>query len=69
MTKPRPDLTAARWFKSSLSTESDKCVEVAHVEGHIAVRDSKDPAGAALIFTREEWRAFIGGARRGEFDH
>ena len=33
-----------------------------------AVRDAKNPAGPALIFTPAEWDAFVGGAKDGEFD-
>jgi hypothetical protein len=43
-------------------------VEVAFVQEAIAVRDSKNPAGPALIFTAAEWDAFVGGAKDGEFD-
>jgi hypothetical protein len=32
------------------------------------VRDSKDPQGPVLLFTPDEWRAFVGGVRNGEFD-
>lgn len=63
-----PDLTGAEWFKSSRSSGSGGCVEVAFVEGMIAVRDSKRPAGPALIFTSAEWEAFVGGVDDGEFD-
>jgi hypothetical protein len=34
----------------------------------VAVRDTKDRAGPVLIFTNDEWSAFIDGVRRGEFD-
>lgn len=37
-------------------------------DDHHAVRDSKDPAGAALVFTTAEWGAFTAGVRAGEFD-
>ena len=47
-------------------------VRVFHVEAWmpeaIAVRDSKNPHGAALIFPAAEWDAFVGGAKDGEFD-
>ncbi len=43
-------------------------MEVAFVEQAVAVRDSKNPAGPALIFTAAEWDAFVGGAKGGEFD-
>lgn len=69
MLNPNPDLSNARWFKSSLSTESRDCVEVAHLaDGRTVLRHSKDPAGPVLTFTPAEWRAFVGGARLGEFD-
>lgn len=65
----RLDLSRAQWFKSTRSgPNSDNCVEVAFVEEAIAVRDSKNPQGPALIFTAAEWDAFVGGAKDGEFD-
>lgn len=63
------DLSGAAWRKSTRS-EVSNCVEVAFLGGggHVAVRDSKDPAGSALMFTALEWEAFIGGVKDGEFN-
>jgi hypothetical protein len=57
------------WIKSSLSFANSNCVEVARLpDGHIGVRDSKNPPGGMLRFTPAEWSAFLGGVRNGEFD-
>ncbi len=63
------DLSDAQWFTSSRTSGGKECVEVAFLDGgHVGVRDSKDRSGPALVFTPGEWRAFIGGAKDGEFD-
>ena len=63
------DLSGAVWVKSRRSNGSANCVEVArNLPGIVAVRDSKDPDGPALVFTPDEWRAFAAGIRGGEFD-
>ena len=54
----QPDLTGITWRKAHLSGSSGSCVEVARVGGVIAVRDSKDPQGPALVFSRTDWHGF-----------
>lgn len=55
------------WRKSSFSNNGE-CVELADFGDGIGVRDSKDPDGAHLQFTRSELAAFIEGVKAGEFD-
>jgi Domain of unknown function (DUF397) len=64
------DLTGAQWHKSSFSgSNGGACVEVArNLPGIVAVRDSKDREGPALVFTPGEWLAFLDGVRADEFD-
>jgi hypothetical protein len=57
------------WRKSRRSNPSGNCVELARLPGgDIAVRNSRHPAGPALIYTTAEMTAFIQGARDGDFD-
>lgn len=58
----------SEWRKSSYcSGANTTCVEIATNSGSVLVRDSKDPAGPVLSFTRDEWRMFLLGAAAGEF--
>ncbi|GII86592.1 hypothetical protein Ssi03_45820 [Sphaerisporangium siamense] len=63
------DLRGARWRKSSFSADTGNCVEVAsNLPGVLAVRDSKDPAGPALVVAPGAWSAFLNGVRSGRFE-
>jgi hypothetical protein len=54
------DLTGAAWRKSTRSGNQGDCVEVArNLPGVVALRDSKDPGGPALVVSRRAWRAFL----------
>jgi hypothetical protein len=62
-------LSSAMWTKSSHSNATGNCVEIAELPGgHVAIRNSRDPQGPALIYTRDEIAAFVAGARGGDFD-
>lgn len=55
--------------KASASNPDGNCVEAGTGNcGMVHVRDSKDPSGPVLNFTRAEWDAFVGGVMVGEFD-
>ncbi|WP_434739853.1 DUF397 domain-containing protein [Micromonospora sp. SH-82] len=60
------NLSDATWRKSSRSGSSGgNCVEVAdNLTGVVAVRDSKDPAGPALVFTPSAWTSFLDTTKR-----
>lgn len=63
-------LTDAVWKKASRSNGNggNNCVEVAFLDGAVAVRDSKNRTGPALMFTPAEWKAFVDSTKDGEFD-
>jgi hypothetical protein len=62
------DLPNPTWRKSTKCDMSGpNCVEVAKADGRIMVRNSQRP-GIVTSFDRDEWRAFLDGAKAGEFD-
>lgn len=67
---PAAELPEVAWQKSRRSNPSGNCVEVAALpDGGVAVRNSRDPQGPALVYTCDEIAAFLAGAKDGEFDH
>ncbi|MEE4541703.1 DUF397 domain-containing protein [Streptomyces sp. V4-01] len=69
MTITADTLTGADWFTSSYSdNQGGNCVEAARLAGQgvMAVRDSKDPHGPALVFAAAAWTAFTDAVRNGE---
>ncbi|WP_210571101.1 DUF397 domain-containing protein [Streptomyces sp. GESEQ-4] len=61
-------LHGVQWLRSSYSTGANNCVETARPlsgpgAGLLAVRDSKDPAGPALLFSPESWAGFTAALR------
>ncbi|KAA6223582.1 DUF397 domain-containing protein [Streptomyces albofaciens JCM 4342] len=60
--RPGTGRTGVQWRRSSRSTGMNNCVETARIgPGLLAVRDSKNTAGPALLFTSAAWTAFVGG--------
>jgi len=57
-----------KWHTSSFCN-GGACVRVASQGANVLVGDSKDPDGAVLTYSRQEFGAFIEGIRRGDFDN
>jgi Domain of unknown function (DUF397) len=48
-----------QWRKARRSAGNGACIEVAPVDGHIAVRDSVNPDDGRLQYPPQSWRAFV----------
>ncbi|MBT2490940.1 DUF397 domain-containing protein [Streptomyces sp. ISL-96] len=59
------DLSKADWQSGSHGAGD---VQIAFVEGFIAMRNATAPGSPSLIFNPAEWRAFVLNARAGAFD-
>ncbi len=63
-------LAGVCWQKSRHSNSQGACVELAGLPGgDIAIRNSRDPGGAVLFYTKAEIRALIEGVKEGDFDN
>jgi hypothetical protein len=66
---PAADIAGASWRRPWSGSNGGACLETATLPGgRVAVRQSTDPAGPALIFEPGEIRAFIEGAKAGLAD-
>jgi hypothetical protein len=60
---------AVTWWKSSASGTASDCVEFGIVDTAIvAVRDSKNPTGPALLLRRGQVRGLVAAIRSGKLD-
>ncbi|MFI8962908.1 DUF397 domain-containing protein [Streptomyces sp. NPDC053493] len=62
---PDLDLSQADWRSGSQGVGD---VQIAFVEGFIAMRNGRRPEAPSIVFSPAEWRAFVVNAREGEFD-
>ena len=61
--------TQLQWRKARKSNPNGACVQLAPTsDGNVAMRNSRDPQGPVLYFTKRELDAFLDGARKREFD-
>jgi hypothetical protein len=66
---PATDLGTEGWHKPWSGTNGGSCVEAKRLpDGSVAVRQSTDPEGPALIYTRDEMLTFLEGAKSGQAD-
>ena len=64
------ELAAADWTKSSLSgPNGGNCLYAARLSGdRYAIKDSEQPDVPPMVMRGPVFRAFVGGAKLGEFD-
>ena len=66
---PARDLGSEGWHKPWSGGNGGSCVEAMRLkDGRVALRQSTDPDGPALIYTNLEMKSFIQGAKAGEAD-
>lgn len=68
---PASELSGLQWRLADSASKDGASggVEMARLpDGQIAVRNAADPDGPALIYTKAEIEALIGGAQDGDFD-
>lgn len=68
------DLTGVVWHSPGEEGEGEVeegggRIEVAFLDdGTTLMRDGEDPQSPVLVFTQQEWEAFVEGVKDGEFD-
>jgi hypothetical protein len=64
------ELVGASWKKSQRSNSQGACVEIARLDqDNVAMRNSRDPRGTALVYPAGAVRALVSAVRTGEFDY
>ncbi|GGZ92257.1 DUF397 domain-containing protein [Streptomyces echinoruber] len=67
---PASHLGEQGWERPWSGPNGGQCVEAKKLaDGRVALRQSTDPAGPALIYTAEEITAFFAGVKNGLADH
>jgi predicted secreted Zn-dependent protease len=56
-------------WRTALSCNGGACVQVAATENGILMGSSRQASGPVLSYTSDEWRQFITGIKKGDFEH
>jgi predicted secreted Zn-dependent protease len=67
MSYPQESHTSLTW-RTALSCNGGQCVQVAVSEQMVVIGDTKSPDGPFLSYTPAEWRDFVSGVKKGDFD-
>jgi hypothetical protein len=62
------ELRDLSWRTARRSAGNGACVEVAAVNRHVLVRDSKDQDGPIVQYPCGTWQAFLADAKKGQLD-
>lgn len=66
---PAAELGKEGWHKPWSGTNGGSCVEAKRLDdGSVAFRQSTDPEGPALVYTRHEVVTFLEGVKSGQAD-
>jgi hypothetical protein len=68
MSLTSPESRRLQWRKARRSAGNGACVEAAHTNSQILIRDSKDQEGPVVHYSASSWRAFLSDAKNGQFD-
>jgi Domain of unknown function (DUF397) len=61
-------LKTNEWFVPRRSANGSTCVETKFTEDTVYVRNNLQPDAGTAQFTHEEWAAFVGGVKDGDYD-
>ncbi len=59
------EFAAAGWFKSSYSAANNECVEIAHAQLQVGIRDSKEPVRGVVNMSTDAFTIFVNGVKAG----
>ncbi len=55
-------------WRTARRCDGGTCVQVAVDKGMVLIRDSKNPNGSVLVYSRADWANFVGAVKKGRRD-